>query len=112
MARGTSGGGSRTGSEGRGARRARAFVLAAAVALAAAPSHALRITYLATDLPDDAGGDLWQYDYRVSDGAFTAGWGFSILFPVGTSAGLEAVATGADGEWDVIVIQPEPLLAS
>ncbi|HEY8493573.1 MAG TPA: PEP-CTERM sorting domain-containing protein [Myxococcota bacterium] len=106
------GGGHRT--KARGAARWKAFgtTLAAVVALAAAPSQALRIEYTATDLPDDAGGDLWQYDYRVSETSFDAGFGFSILFAVGTSTGLTSLSTGADVDWDVIVLQPDPLLAA
>jgi hypothetical protein len=107
-------GGARHRTEARGAGRWKVLgtTLAAVVALAAAPSQALRIEYTATDLPDDAGGDLWQYDYRVSDASFDAGFGFSILFPVGTSSGLVPLPTGADAEWDVIALEPDPLLAS
>lgn len=113
MARTTSDGGEHQagtrGSRGSGALGA---ALAVVLGLAAAPSQALRIEYAATDLPDDAGGDLWQYDYRVSETRFDTGFGFSILFPVGVSSALTAIATGADAEWDVIALEPDPLLAS
>jgi hypothetical protein len=92
--------------------RLAAGALCASVLLAAGPAAATRIAYLATDLPDPGPEDLWQYEYFVSEESFGAGVGFSILFPVGDTAGLVPVATGADADWDVIVLQPEPLLAS
>ena len=92
------------------ARRLAALSLAAVLLLAAGPVAVARIAYLATDLPDAGPEDLWQYEYFVSEESFDAGFGFSILFPVGDASALVPVATGAD--WDVIVLQPEPLLAS
>lgn len=89
-----------------------AALAAAALLAAAGPAAALRIAYQATDLPDEGGQDLWRYDYFVSEGSFAAGTGFSILFPFADTAALVPVATGADAEWDVLAIQPEPLLAS
>jgi hypothetical protein len=85
----------------------------AALALAvfhgvAAPAAALRIAYAATDLPDPGPEDLWQLDYLVSEGAFAAGQGFSILFPIGDADALAPVATGGGAAWDVLAIQPDP----
>jgi len=93
-------------------RRLGAAVAGAALIAAAGPAAALRIAYTATDLPDVGPEDLWQYDYFVSEGPLDAGFGFSVFFPVADSAALVPLATGADAEWDVIAIQPEPLLAS
>jgi hypothetical protein len=93
-------------------RRSAAALAASALVAAAGPAFALRIAYVATDIPDVGTGDLWRYDYLVSEGPLDADFGFSILFPVGETANLLPLATGADAEWDAIALQPEPLLAS
>jgi len=101
----------RSGGHGASRRHGLGAALACAALLAAAgPAAALRIAYTATDLPDGGPEDLWQYDYFVSEGSFATGFGFSILFPVGGGDALVPVATGADAEWDVIALQPDPLL--
>lgn len=79
---------------------------------AAGPALALRIAYAATDLADVGPEDLWQYDYFVTEGPLDADSGFSVVFPVGEALALTPLATSADTAWDVIAIQPEPLLAS
>ena len=95
-------------------RRGRTVLaLTAAVLLAGAgPAAATRVAYQAVDLPDEGGQDLWRYDYFVSEASFGAGEGFSILFPFAETAALAPIATGADADWDVLALQPEPLLAS
>jgi hypothetical protein len=78
----------------------------------AAPADATRIAYRAVDLPDVGPLDLWRYEYFVSERDFASGEGFSIRFPVGTARDLVPVSGPADLDWDVLALQPEPLLAS
>ena len=87
-------------------------LVAGGLLLGAGPAAATRIAYLATDLPDTGPEDLWQLEYVVSQRTFGAGFGFSILFPPEDAAGLAPVASGVEADWDVLVLQPEPLLAS
>jgi len=88
-------------------------ILIGTVALGmAAPAHATRIAYLAIDLPDPGPLDLWRYEYSVSERDFAAGEGFSIRFAVGAATDLVPVSGAVDVDWDVLVLQPEPLLAS
>jgi hypothetical protein len=88
-----------------------ATAVAGALLLAGAgPAAALRIAYTATDLPDPGPEDLWQVDYFVSGSSLAAGFGFAIQFPPGDTSALVPVATGADAEWDVIALQPDPQL--
>jgi hypothetical protein len=92
-----------------------ALNLLGAVALLAGtlPSAALATTirYQATDLADVvAGEDLWEYRYQVSGFASPA-YGFDIFFPVddGFLYG-DLQASTAHRDWDVLLIQPDPLL--
>lgn len=96
----------------RSLRFAAGALVTSVLLLGAGPAAATRIAYLATDLPDGGPEDLWQLEYFVSQRTFDAGFGFSILFPPEHAAELVPVATGAETEWDVIVLQPELLLAS
>lgn len=62
------------------------------------------------DLPDLVEGhDRWQYSYLVTGREFAAGQGFSIHFDVTRYAALENPSI-PDAAWDVIVLQPDPLI--
>jgi hypothetical protein len=77
-------------------------------------ARATTIRYQATDLTDVvAGEDRWKYRYQVSDFAYPAGYGFDIFFRKvdGFRFGdLENPPPAPNGDWDVITIQPDPLL--
>jgi hypothetical protein len=76
-----------------------------------APAGALEIVFAATDL-DDAGGpggDWWRYTYQVLGDALLQDQGFSVAFDPSLYAAL-ADATPAHPDWDVLILQPDPLL--
>ena len=71
-------------------------------------SLAITIEYEVTDLPDTASGeDLWRYTYRVSDYTFTVGHGFTIYFNQMRYKDIEASTVPVNGDWDIIVWQPD-----
>ena len=96
---------------GRG-RAGRAMVVGLAMALGAGRAGAVTIQFLATDLPDMGTGDRWETQYFVSGQSFPSGYGFSILFPVGSAEHLQVLPTHSATDWDAIAIQPDPMLAS
>lgn len=76
-------------------------------------SHASATTihYEVIDLPDTTpGDDLWQYQYEVSGHIFNENDGFSIVFDLADFAYLEDPPPPPNGDWDVLSLQPDPLL--
>jgi hypothetical protein len=74
-----------------------------------APADATTIEYVAVDLADTTfGEDLWEYRYRVSGFVFDADQGFSIRFDPLLYAGLEDPPPPVGGDWDPLVLQPDP----
>jgi hypothetical protein len=72
------------------------------------PSHALTIQFMATDLTNTTPGeDLWRYDYRVSNGTFLKDQGFFIEFDYNTYSNLQDPPPAVNGDWDVLVTQPD-----
>jgi len=92
-------------------QRVRAIGVLGASILVAAPVAAISIRYAVTDLADTRPGeDLWRYEYTVDAFPFDAGYGFSIGFEPGATVHLEESPTAPDPAWDVITLQPDPLL--
>jgi hypothetical protein len=88
------------------------FLLAALVVFAIAPnSFSLVIAYELEDLPDQAGLDLWSYRYFLSGESLEADYGFSTRFALHDTLSVTPVATSAGVDWDIIALQPDPLLA-
>jgi hypothetical protein len=56
------------------------------------------------------GGNLWQYEYVVSDFTFEPNQGFSVYFDPALFATLQAPAV--NGDWDVIAVQADPDIPS
>jgi len=71
------------------------------------PAYATIIRYQATNLTDVGTGDLWEYQYQVSNRAFLSGQGFDILFDLG-DGDLETSPTSPGVDWDILTIQPDP----
>jgi hypothetical protein len=94
----------------RYALRIAAVVLASAVACSTSAAAAT-IHFTATDLPDGGTGDLWQYEYFLSDASFQAGQGFSVLFDASVYSDLTVVAP-VSGEWASFVLPPDLVLDS
>ncbi len=69
------------------------------------------IDQVAVDLPDSQGpgGDLWEFIFSVSGFTFAANQGFSIGFDPDDYS-LLIPSTPASSDWDVLLIQPDPLL--
>lgn len=89
----------------------RAAVAASLLTVAVAvKAQAATVTFEAVDLTDvHAGEDAWQYAFRLAD--FTAGQhvAFEVLFdPTRYRALAPQGATHPD--WDILAIQPDPLL--
>lgn len=79
----------------------------------ALPVQAATIRYEASDLADvNAGEDLWRYRYQVSDQSFLTDSGFDIFFDVADGYLFDDLnsPTTPNGGWDVISIQPDPVL--
>jgi hypothetical protein len=88
------------------------FALAAGSAQPATAA-AIQIAYLATDVADTGPGeDLWEYQYFVTGFDFAADQGFGIAFDAALYAGLEDPPPAVNADWDPIVFQPDPGLAS
>ena len=84
------------------------WVLTLAVWAHTAPAHAIIIEYEAIDLSDTiVGQDRWQYAYYVSDFVFPQDYGFTVIFDFSFYSDIQPVGQPAD--WDVLVVQPEPL---
>jgi hypothetical protein len=78
-----------------------------------ATAPAILIQYEATELSDTTeGADLWQYTYAVSDHTFNAGQGFTIYFDHLLYKEIESPTPTVNGEWDIIVWQPEPSVST
>jgi hypothetical protein len=76
----------------------------------AGPAGALVIGYEAIDTPDAGPLDRWIYRYTVSDGSFSRGEGFSVLFDAKLYLALGSPPPPVNADWDAIVLQPDPLL--
>jgi hypothetical protein len=70
----------------------------------------ITISYQAIDLPDTAAGDIWQYQYQVSQFTFPQDWGFDILFDLddGYLPGDLLTPLPPNSDWDVLALQPDP----
>ena len=75
----------------------------------AAAAQGTVIAYAVTDIPDAGPLDHWRYDYFVSGRSFLAGEGLSILFDEARYGPLNGPPP-VNGDWDPIVLQPDPLL--
>src|SRR5262249_20287735 len=76
--------------------------------LFAAPVTATTVTYQAIDLADTVPGqDLWQYRYTVTDQTFLANQGFTVYFDPQLYTLLEDPAPPVNGDWDILVAQPD-----
>jgi len=75
-----------------------------------APANAAPIIEFTTvDLSDPfPGEDLWQYAYTVSGFTFNVDQGFSVYFDPNLYSDL--VAGSAPPDWDILTIQPDPVL--
>ncbi len=72
-------------------------------------SQAIVIEYTATDLTDiNAGEDLWEYSYTVSDHTFSADTGFAIYFDFNLFDQLDFAPLAPNPDWDVITWAPDP----
>lgn len=100
----------RTGFARGVARGLSALVLSAVGLVALAPSalSVPTITYTVEDTPEAGPLDVWRYRYVVSGVELSALEGFSVLFDETRYRSIFEPA-GSD-EWDVIVLQPDPLL--
>lgn len=71
------------------------------------------IQYQATDLADIVSGeDLWQYSYTVSNAAFQADQGFSILFSYALFKNLQSPPPAVNADWDVLTFDTDASLSS
>ncbi len=70
------------------------------------------VSFSRTDLDNNLGpgGDLWEYQYTVSDpgAAFAENVGFSIYFPAALYRNLESPPPVVNADWDVLTLQPLP----
>ena len=74
-------------------------------------ANATSISYTATDLIDvNAGEDLWQYSYSVSDNIFAADTGFTIYFDFGLYELLDPSPITPNADWDVLTWDTDPSL--
>jgi len=68
------------------------------------------IEYQVLDLPNTSAGDVWQYQYQVSQFDFPKNWGFDIFFLLGQGYQpgdlLESLSPNHD--WDVLLLKPDP----
>jgi hypothetical protein len=84
---------------------------AALTMLTAPPAHATIIEFEALDVIDlIAGEDLWEYRYFVSDFSFQIGQGFSVYFDTALYRHLQDPLPRVNSDWDVLPIQPDPVL--
>lgn len=82
------------------------------VMLTASPAGATTVSFEAVDLSDVViGEDLWSYAYDVSGFSFTTNTGFSIYFDAGLYEQLEDPPPPVNGDWDALVLQPEPIFS-
>jgi hypothetical protein len=77
--------------------------------LAMGSAQAITIHYQAIDLADTGGGDLWQYNYMVSDHSFTPNTGFTIYFNINLYSNLEHSDEFSNAGWSIITIPPDSL---
>ncbi|MFH2091141.1 MAG: hypothetical protein ABIJ31_02150 [Pseudomonadota bacterium] len=69
-------------------------------------AEAITINYTTTNLADGGTGDLWQYDYTVSDYSFSEFDEFTILFDYNLYDLLSSLNTLPD--WDIYTLQSDP----
>jgi len=75
-------------------------------------SNAITIISHVEDLPDVvAGQDLQKFIYEVSGFDFAPNQGFSIFFDPTLYSDLEAAPAAPNADWDVLTLQPIPLLS-
>lgn len=87
------------------------FCLGVALAGSVQNCLAVAITYEALDLADLVNGeDLWKYTYRVSGFNFQRNQGFTVYFDETRYRNLDSGRTPPNADWDVLTIQPDPLL--
>ncbi len=67
------------------------------------------LTNLADAVP---GQDLWNASFTLSSGVFQANQGFTIYFEPLLSSDISAPLAPIPAGWDVLSIQPDPLLAA
>lgn len=92
-------------------QRVRAIGVLVVASLVTSPMAAVSIRYAATDLPDTIPGeDLWRYEYALDAFPYDAGYGFSIGFDPAATTHLEGDPATPDPAWDVISLQPDPLI--
>ncbi len=81
------------------------------ILLGTAPAAAVTITFQAIDLADvSPGNDLWRYVYVVAGFADPANVAFETLFAPGLYTDLEDPPPVVNADWDIVTIQPDPLL--
>lgn len=68
-------------------------------------ASAITIDYTATDQPDNSSGDLWQYDYTITDYSFSKFEEFTILFDYILYDLISPLNTLPD--WDIYTLQSE-----
>src|SRR5262245_14364951 len=92
-------------------RRLAASLFVAAGFSVAAASHAVTITFEATDLPDVVvGEDLCGSAYTVT-GSFAAFEGFNLLFRPDLYGQLQDPPPAPNADWSVLILdQPNPVL--
>lgn len=86
------------------------LLVALAAPLFAAPAGAVTLSFQVEDLREVGPEDLWLYTWRVLDGSFEAGAGFSVLFDPELYGSLQHPPPLGPEGWDVLVLQPDPLL--
>ncbi len=88
--------------------------VAAAVVLACTfggtrAASATSIEFQATDLPDVPGGDVWRYDYFLSDNNFLGTVnGFTVFFNATLYSGPLTELDPDPTNWDTLVFDPDP----
>ena len=88
--------------------------LTAAGALLLAPLSPVAATplieYQVLDLPNTSAGDVWQYQYQVSQFDFPQDWGFDIFFLLAQGYQPDDLlkSLSPNPDWDVLLLKPDP----
>lgn len=78
---------------------------------ASANANALTVQFDAIDLVDNvAGEDLWEIRYSIDEFPYGERHSLTIFFDEALYTTLEAIDSGVVGDWDVLTLQPDPLL--